>query len=343
MVDLLNTKSYYYELPKDLIAQHPLDDRSSSKLMVINRNVKSIEHRTFSDIIDFVSTDDVLVINTTKVMPARLFGVKETGGMIELLLLQPQNDTEWTCLVKPGKIKIGSKIRINDELTAEINGLTADGMRLVTFSSPESVYTILEKYGHIPLPPYITRKSNNFDTLSYQTVYAKQNGSVAAPTAGLHFTEELLSKIKKKGIKIAEVVLNVGLGTFKPVGVDNITEHKMHSELCEISKETADIINNAKKENKKIISVGTTTTRTLESFSKGTQIEYGKKWTNIFLYPGKPFHIVDAQITNFHLPQSTLLMLVSAFAGYDLTMKAYQIAIKKKYRFFSYGDAMLIY
>ena len=354
-IELLSKKSYHYELPKELIAQYPLKDRSSAKLMVINKETKSIEHKSFNDILDYLNPDDVLVLNTTRVISARLFGKKESGGKIEILLVTPKSEDEWICMVKPGKrLNSGHKIYINPYLSAEILSFVDDGMRLIKFiptptkntfeNSPHlPMADLLEKSGHIPLPPYISRKSDDFDQISYQTVYAKQKGSIAAPTAGLHFTNELLQKIKAKGIKIAEVVLHVGLGTFKPVETDNIIDHKMHSELCEISKETAKIINDAKISQKKVISVGTTTTRTLESFAKGSKLEYGTKRTDIFIYPGKKLNIIDALITNFHLPESTLLMLVSAFAGYELAMTAYKKAISEKYRFYSYGDAMLIY
>ena len=347
--NLLNRKAYYYDLPEELIAQHPLKNRGESRLMMINRKDKTIEHRKFSDIIDYLNPGDVLVINTTKVIPARLYGRKETGGSVEILLITPKTENEWVCLVKPGKkLKTGHKVIISEELSAEIIDYLDDGTRLVRFVDGNDkpvmdFMSLLNKYGEIPLPPYIDRKIEDDDKENYQTVYAKHDGSVAAPTAGLHFTEELLDKIRNKGVIITEVILNVGLGTFRPVEVDNITEHKMHSELCVIPKETADIINNAKQNGKKIISVGTTSTRTMESFAEGTHLGYGTKWTDIFIYEGKKFNIVDAQITNFHTPESTLLMMICAFGGYELMMRAYQKAVEERYRFFSYGDAMVIF
>ncbi|MCL2064945.1 MAG: tRNA preQ1(34) S-adenosylmethionine ribosyltransferase-isomerase QueA [Candidatus Cloacimonetes bacterium] len=362
---ILEKKSYFYNLPKDLIAQFPLKERSSSRLMLLNRKSQTIEHKIFTDIIDYLNPDDVIVLNTTKVIPARIYAKKDTGSKIEILLVYQKNETDWICMVKPGKrLKNGNILRIlkpesdekedEIEIMAEILSLDEDGMRLIRFTSPLTLNTpqnpqktsflnILEKIGHIPLPPYINRKDEEFDKNAYQTVYASHKGSVAAPTAGLHFTEELLKKIREKGVIITEVVLHVGLGTFKPVESDKIIDHKMHSELCQIPKETANIINKAQKNGKKVIAVGTTTARTLESFYNGSQLDSGSKWTNIFIYPGKEINVIDALITNFHLPESTLLMLVAAFAGYELTMNAYKKAVLEKYRFFSYGDAMLIY
>lgn len=345
--NLLLRKSYHYDLPKELIAQYPLKNRTDSRLMLINKTKNEIKHSYFSNITDYLYEGDILVLNTTKVIPARLFGKKEKeeGANVEILLVTPKNDNEWICLVRPGKkLKPGHIILINENLHAEILNYEDNGMRLIKFHYKKDFWEDLETSGEVPLPPYITRKADSNDKKSYQTVYAKQKGSVAAPTAGLHFTKELLTKITEKNIQIVEVVLHVGLGTFRPVETEDITEHKMHSELCEISKESADLINKAKDENRRIVSVGTTSTRTLESFAKDNcRVDYGTKFTDIFIYPGKKLKIIDAQITNFHMPESTLLMLVSAFAGYDLTMNAYQTAVKEKYRFFSYGDAMFIY
>ncbi len=344
--NLLSKQAYHYELPQELIAQYPLQNRTESKLMLIDKQTQEIKHTQFSDLINYLKPNDVLVLNTTKVIPARLFGKKENenGADVEILLVTPKSDHEWLCLVRPGKkLKPGHKVIINDSLTANIISYEDEGMRLIKFDCKDDFWTSLDKSGNIPLPPYITRQATNSDKESYQTVYAKQKGSVAAPTAGLHFTQDLLQQIKDKGIIITEVILHVGLGTFRPVESDDITQHKMHSELCEISQETASVINQAKKENRRIISVGTTSTRTLESFAHNKLVDHGTKWTDIFIYPGKELQIIDAQITNFHMPESTLLMLISAFAGYDLTMQAYQTAVAEKYRFFSYGDAMFIF
>ena len=360
--NLFNRKSYHYDLPKELIAQYPLTDRCSSRLMVVNRNTKTIEHKVFTDIIDYLTTGDVLVLNTTKVIPARIYSRKISGGIVEILRFSKQNENEWLCLVRRGdRLKNGHILIVSPELSAEIITTNSDGSRLIKFfltpqkNCPQnaqilSIDDLLDKFGHTPLPPYVKREIIESDEETYQTIYAKHKGSVAAPTAGLHFTDELIKKIKEKGVHIAEVVLQVGPGTFKPVDKENILEHKMHSELCELPKETAEIINQARKSGNKIISVGTTTTRTLESFYDGSQLEYGSKLTDIFIYPSKKINTIDALITNFHLPESTLIMLVAAFMGtqtsfqqgLDLTMKAYQEAIKEKYRFYSYGDAMLI-
>ena len=343
-----NTNLYYYDLPKNKIAQTPLKNRDDSKLMIIDKENNTITHKNFYNIIDFLNKDDVLVINTTKVIPARIYGKKNTGANIELLLTAQKSIDEWLCLVKPGKrLKNNDNININKDLSAKQIDILLDGKRLIKFYKVDvndvtPINELIEKSGEMPLPHYIGRDTTIEDTEDYQTVYAQHKGSVAAPTAGLHFTNELLEKIKEKGIIIAEVILNVGLGTFKPVTTDKITDHIMHEELCEIPKITADIINNAKANSNKIIAVGTTTTRTLESFVENSFLHYGKKWTNIFIHPPKKLQIIDALITNFHLPESTLIMLVAAFAGYELTMKAYNIAIDEDYRFYSYGDAMFI-
>lgn len=343
-INLLSKKSYSYNLPEELIAQYPLSNRSESRLMLIDKTNKSISHTNFSGIINYLSKGDVLVLNTTKVIPARIFGKKQSGANIEILLVTPRQHNEWICLVRPGrKLKPGHIISISTDLSAEILSYEDNGMRLIKFNCENDFMDVLEKTGEIPLPPYINRKATESDKDSYQTVYAKHKGSVAAPTAGLHFTNELLEQILAKGIITTEVILNVGIGTFRPVEVDEITEHKMHSELCEVSQNTADIVNNAKNNGNRIIAVGTTSTRTLESFAHDSVLKFGTKWTDIFIYPGKKFNIIDAQITNFHMPESTLLMMVSAFAGYDLIMKAYSEAIKEKYRFFSYGDASFIF
>ena len=350
---LLQKNTYSYDLPKELIAQYPLKDRSKSRLMVVDRAKKIIKHKHFEDVTEYLYPNDVLVINTTKVFPARLFGKKETGGKVEVLLLTPVNKTDYTCLIKPAsKIKIGSKILFEEGLSAELINFDSDGLRVVRFNCEKNLIKTIQKIGEMPLPPYITRETNNEDKETYQTVYAKHNGSCAAPTAGLHFTQKMLEQIKNNKVIIAEVVLHVGLGTFRPVESDDITKHKMHTEYCEVPEETAKLINIAKNNKQNIVSVGTTTTRALESFSVDNQIlnvtgatfvNSGKKETDIFIYPGQKFKVIDSQITNFHFPESTLLMMICAFAGYDLTMQAYSEAIKAKYRFYSYGDAMYIY
>ena len=345
--------SYVYDLPRDLIAQYPLENRSKSRLMVLNKQTGELQHKTFCDVIDYLEQGDVLVLNTTKVIPARLFGVNIKRKKVEILLLQkntPDNESVWLCLIKTNiKLKLNEEIFINNDFTAKLIEYNEDGIRLVQFfSSGEECnpIQIADKCGFTPLPIYISREAKDVDKEAYQTIYAKEIGSVAAPTAGLHFTDDLLERIYKKGVIITEVVLHVGLGTFRPVHSEDIRSHKMHSEYCTISKEAAETIVTAKSKGKKIIAVGTTTTRTLESFAikefGKLSLEHGSKWTNLFIYPGKEFKVIDALITNFHTPASSLLMLVSAFAGYEFTMEAYREAIKEKYRFFSYGDSMLI-
>jgi S-adenosylmethionine:tRNA ribosyltransferase-isomerase len=335
--------SYYYDLPQDRIAKYPVADRVSAKLMVVDKLSQTIQHKFFYDIVDLLNPDDVLVVNTTKVLPARLIGRKSTGAYIEVLLVSEVRSNLWWAMIKRvSRLKIGSVIHFADELSAEIIDSKPDGLRLLKFYCETELISLIYKYGETPLPPYIDRELETSDTTSYQTVYAQQIGSVAAPTAGLHFTTELLDSIRAKGITIVEVVLHVGPGTFKPVLCDDITHHNMHSEYCEISQQTADMINSAKNTGRRIIAVGTTSVRTLESFYSDSSLNFGKKWTNVFIYPGKKFSVVDAMVTNFHLPESTLLMLVSAFAGYDLIKSAYKIAIANDYRFFSYGDAMLL-
>ncbi len=341
--DLTKRSSYFYDLPHELIAQFPKDKRSESLLLYLNRTNGEISHYKFSDIINFLEPGDVLVLNRTKVIPARLLGKKSTGAKVEVFLLNQKSETTWECLVKPGrKLKIGSEVEFSQNLSGKIIDRTKEGERLVEFDWEGDFWEILEKTGKTPLPPYIKRESIEKDKETYQTVYARERGSVAAPTAGLHFTWELLNKLKQKGIEILGVLLHVGLGTFQMVKSEDILNHNMHSEFCTITEETAEKINKARSEKRRIIAVGTTTTRTLESFAKNGKLISGAHWTDIFIYPGKEFHIVDGLITNFHLPESTLLMLVSAFADYENIQKAYKIAVKKKYRFFSYGDAMLI-
>jgi S-adenosylmethionine:tRNA ribosyltransferase-isomerase len=335
--------SYYYDLPEELIAQYPLKKRSDSRLLHLNKDNGAVSHHKFTDITQFLQSDDILVINKTKVIPARLYGEKDSGAKIEILLLNQNNENTWNCLVKPGKkLKPGTHIIFSEQLSATIQDYGPEGSRLVAFQFQGDFWKILEEFGKMPLPPYIHRNSREEDKQTYQTVYAEERGSVAAPTAGLHFTDEILADIRKMGVEILEVVLHVGLGTFRPVKSDNITHHKMHSEHCQISDETTRKINLAKKNGQRIIAVGTTTTRTLESFAVEGIMKSGSHWTDIFIYPGRKIQIIDGLLTNFHMPESTLLMLVSALAGYDNIMKAYKIAIINRYRFFSYGDAMLI-
>ncbi len=342
----MNVHDYYYDLPEELIAQDPLSDRSSSRLMVLNKTTGTVHHKIFKDIINYLNPGDCLVINDTKVIPARLIGEREgTGAAIEVLLLKRKEDMNdvWEVLVKPGKkAKPGTRIIFGGgKLVAEVIDVVEEGNRLIHFEYEGIFEEILDDLGQMPLPPYITHKLQ--DKNRYQTVYAKHEGSAAAPTAGLHFTKELLEAIKAKGVDIASVTLHVGLGTFRPVKVDNILEHHMHSEFYMIDKEAADKINKARTNGGRIISVGTTSSRTLESAAKEDgSIEPCSGWTEIFIYPGYKFKTVDCLITNFHLPESTLVMLVSALAGREHVLNAYKIAVEEKYRFFSFGDAMFI-
>ena len=343
----MNKEEFFYDLPESLIAQDPLSDRSSSRMMILDKKTGEIEHKIFKDIIDYLGPNDCLVINDTKVIPARLIGERVgTGARIEVLLLKRKPDEKdvWEVLVKPGKkAKIGTEISFGDgKLVAKVIDIVDEGNRLIQFSYDGIFEEILDELGQMPLPPYITHKLE--DQNRYQTVYAKYQGSAAAPTAGLHFTKELLESIKEKGVSIASVTLHVGLGTFRPVKEENILEHHMHSEFYMINEEAAQKINETKKNGGRIIAVGTTSTRTLEAAAKedGT-IEACSGWTEIFIYPGYTFKCIDALITNFHLPESTLIMLISALAGREHVMNAYTIAVKEKYRFFSFGDAMLIH
>lgn len=350
----LMTKDFDYFLPEEQIAQTPIEPRDHSRLMVLDRKEKSIKHRHFYDIIDFLSEGDVLVINDSRVIPARIYGekVREEGDFvlepakIETLLLRQRETDVWEVLLRPArKIKVGGSVRYGDILTATVTDIIEDGNRIVRFSYDKekfaNIFEVLNVIGSMPLPPYITKKLE--DKERYQTVYARENGSAAAPTAGLHFTKELLEKIKQKGVKIAPVMLHVGLGTFRPVSEEKITDHIMHSEYISVTKESADTINECKKNGGRIVAVGTTSCRTLESVSDEEGIIHPMcAETGIFIYPGYKFKATDALITNFHLPKSTLLMLVSAFAGKDFIMGAYEEAVKEKYRFFSFGDAMFI-
>ena len=340
----MDVKDFDYDLPEELIAQDPLEDRSSSRLMVLDKKTGEVSHHIFKEIIKYLRPGDCLVLNNSKVIPARLYGVKEgTMAKIEILLLKRKQNDVWETLVKPGKkAKPGTKIIFGDGiLTGEVIDVVDDGNRLIQFSYDGIFEEILDKLGQMPLPPYITHQLK--DKNRYQTVYAKYDGSAAAPTAGLHFTKELLNEVKEKGVDIAEVTLHVGLGTFRPVKVDNVLDHHMHSEFYMVSQEAADKINNAKKNGGRIISVGTTSTRTLESAAdENGMLHECSGWTDIFIYPGYKFKVIDCLITNFHLPQSTLVMLVSALAGREHILSAYKKAVEEKYRFFSFGDAMFI-
>lgn len=340
-----------YNLPEELIAQMPADKRDNSKMLVLDRVNNTISHKHFYDIVDLIAPNSLLVLNNTKVLPARLYGVKEeTGAKIEIFLLKQLEGKKWETLIKPSKrVKENTLIKISEELSVKaLERTEEDGGWIVELIYEGNLLDVLHRNGNIPLPPYIERKLQNdeikkLDFERYQTVYAKDEGSVAAPTAGLHFTEEILAKLKAKGVEIAYVTLNVGLGTFRPVKCENILEHKMHSETFEITQETADIINNAKRCGKKIIAVGTTTVRTLETaFQKYGEIRACHDESRLFIYPPYEFKVIDNLITNFHLPKSTLLMLVSALAGKEFIFEAYEEAIKNKYRFFSYGDCMYI-
>ena len=340
----MKTSDFYYDLPQELIAQDPLEDRSASRLMVLDKKTGKIQHHIFKEIVNYLNPGDCLVINDTKVIPARLYGAKVgTDAKIEVLLLKRKENNIWETLVKPGKkAKIGTKISFGEGLLiGEVVDIVEEGNRLIQFTYEGIFEEILDKLGQMPLPPYITHQLK--DKNRYQTVYAKHDGSAAAPTAGLHFTPELLEEIRAKGVNIAHVTLHVGLGTFRPVKVEDVTQHHMHSEFYVVEEDQAALINETKKKGGKIISVGTTSLRTLESASTEDGIlKAGSGWTDIFIYPGYRFKIVDRLITNFHLPESALIMLVSALAGKEHIMAAYEEAVKDKYRFFSFGDAMFI-
>lgn len=340
----MDVKDFYYDLPQELVAQDPLEDRSSSRLMVLDKITGEVEHRHFKDITEYLRPGDCLVINNTKVIPARLYGVKEgTEAKIEILLLKRKENDIWETLVKPGKkCKIGTKIVFGEGiLTGEVVDIVEEGNRLIQFHYEGIFEEILDRLGQMPLPPYITHQLQ--DKNRYQTVYAKYDGSAAAPTAGLHFTPELLQQVRDMGVEIAEVTLHVGLGTFRPVKETDVLKHHMHSEFYKIEQSEADKINKAKKEGHRVIAVGTTSTRTLESAADENGFLTEKSgWTEIFIYPGYQFKVIDALITNFHLPESTLVMLVSALAGREHVLAAYETAVEEKYRFFSFGDAMFI-
>jgi len=339
----LKTQDFWYDLPEELIAQTPLQQRDASRLLVLDRNTGAVEHRHFFDILDYLKPGDCLVMNDSRVLPARLLGNRPTGGAVELLLLKDLGDKKWECLAKPGrKLQAGQAVIFGDgKLTATITDVLPDGNRVAEFHYDGIFLEVLEQLGKMPLPPYI--KAELQDQERYQTVYSREVGSAAAPTAGLHFTKELLKTAEEKGIKTAFVTLHVGLGTFRPVKAEEITDHHMHNELCMISAETAEILNQTRKNGGRIICVGTTSCRTLESLvdDDGTFREKSK-WTEIFIYPGYEFKAMDGLITNFHLPESTLVMLVSAFAGRENVLGAYAKAVEERYRFFSFGDAMCI-
>lgn len=342
----MNVDLYDFELPESLIAQTPLENRTASRLLALNKDSGEMEHRTFSEIINYLHPGDTLILNDTRVIPARLFGVKEdTGAKAEVLLLHNLGDNRWETLVKPGKrLKKGAVIRFGDELSATIEEETDMGGRVIRFHYQGIFQEILDRLGQMPLPPYIKEKLE--DKERYQTVYAKHEGSAAAPTAGLHFTTELLEAIKQKGVRIGFLTLHVGLGTFRPMSVDVVEDHVMHAEYYSISQETAELINDTKKNGGRVIAVGTTSCRTLETVGnqfEGKDLAASSGWTDIFIYPGYTFKVVDALITNFHLPKSTLVMLVSALAGREKIMEAYNEAVKQQYRFFSFGDSMFIY
>lgn len=337
-------KDFYYELPEELIAQDPLKKRDSSRLMVLHTKSQRIEHRVFSDLPEYLREGDCIVLNESRVIPARLIGVREeTGGRMELLLLKRLTDTTWESLVKPGKrARAGARFDFGEGiLKAEVKEVLPTGNRVIEFFFDGIFEEVLDRLGEMPLPPYITHKLE--DKERYQTVYAKQNGSAAAPTAGLHFTEELLQRIEGQGVDIARLVLHVGLGTFRPVKEDNIEDHPMHAEYYEVPSDAAEKIQKTKERGGRIVAIGTTSTRTLETVAeKYGSVRADSGWTDIFIYPGKDFHAIDALVTNFHLPESTLLMLVSALAGREFILRAYEEAVREKYRFFSFGDAMLI-
>ncbi|MGG7212273.1 tRNA preQ1(34) S-adenosylmethionine ribosyltransferase-isomerase QueA [Clostridium nigeriense] len=340
----MRVSDFDFDLPEELIAQHPLEKRDASRLMVLDKKTGSIEHRHFHDVMEYLNEGDTLVLNNTRVMPARLIGEKEgTGGKIEFLLLKRLDGDKWECLAKPGKrAKIGQSFIFGEgKLKCKVVDIIEEGNRIIEFSYDGIFEQVLDELGEMPLPPYITEKLD--DKERYQTVYSKEEGSAAAPTAGLHFTNDLLEEIKAKGVNIAYLTLHVGLGTFRPVKVEDINEHIMHSEYYHLDKENADLINETKKRGNKVIAVGTTSTRTLETIGDDNGfVREQSGWTDIFIYPGYKYKVIDELITNFHLPESTLIMLVSALVGKENVMNAYNIAVKEKYRFFSFGDSMII-
>lgn len=334
-------KDFDYELPQELIAQHPMEPRDHSRLLVVDKTTGELEHKHFYDLLDYLRPDDLLVFNDTRVIPARLHGTKDTGARVEVFLLTRKDATDWEVLVRPGKkLQVGAKINFSDELSCEVIEHTDFGGRVVRFKYDGIFEEILDRLGETPLPPYITTPLE--DKERYQTVYSRERGSAAAPTAGLHFTKEMLAKIKEKGCEEVFVTLHVGLGTFRPVSEAEIENHKMHREFYTVSEEAAAAINKAKAEGRRIIAVGTTAVRTLESAGESGVVKAGGSWTQIFIFPGYKWRFVDALVTNFHLPQSTLLMLVSALSTRDIMLDTYKVAVEEKYRFFSFGDAMFI-
>lgn len=338
----MNKSDFYYDLPERLIAQTPIEPRNASRLMVLDKQSGNVEHKKFTDLFDYLKSGDCLILNNTRVLPARIFGTrKDTGSVVEFVLLKQKSNTVWECIAGPGKkAREGKEFAFSEELSCKVLEVLPDGNRVIEFSFNGNFYEILDRVGEMPLPHYIKEKLE--DKERYQTVYSKETGSAAAPTAGLHFTPEMLEEIKARGINIGYVTLHVGLGTFRPVKVENITEHKMHSEHYYLPKETADLINETKQNGGRVICVGTTSCRTVESVASLGDITERSGDTDIFIYPGYTFKCMDGLITNFHLPESTLIMLVSAFAGYDNTLNAYKKAVEEEYRFFSFGDAMLI-
>ncbi len=340
----MNTSDFYYDLPEELIAQTPVEPRNHSRMMVLSKENGDISHKHFYDLRDYLKKGDLLILNDSRVIPARLYGEKvNTGAMIEFLLLEQKGDKKWEIICRPGKkAREGAEFIFgNDKLKATVTEVKDDGNRLVQFECEGNIFSVLEEIGQMPLPPYITEKLENKER--YQTVYSRELGSAAAPTAGLHFTEEMINEIRKMGVNIGYVTLHVGLGTFRPVKVDNIFEHKMHSEHYHLPADTANLINMTKKNGGRIIGVGTTSCRTVESVATFyNEIKEADGYTDIFIYPGYKFKVLDGLITNFHLPESTLIMLVSAFYGYERTMEAYKKAVEEKYRFFSFGDSMMI-
>ncbi len=343
MPDLLDLESYDYPLPPELIAQAPLAERSSSRLLHLDRRSGSLAHRHFGDLVGLMEPGEVLVVNNSKVIPARLFGRKSNGTQIEILLLNKLSCAQWKCMVHHGKrLKTAQWLDFSPILRGWVSLPDAEGLREIEFFSSGDYWQEIKRVGHTPLPPYIKRQDDSGDRSRYQTVYAEEPGSVAAPTAGLHFSADILDALKAKGVLICNVILHVGMGTFLPIKSPRIDQHKMHSEFCTLPFDTAQAVNAAREKGKRVIAVGTTSIRTLESFWSGGQVHAGSHWTDIFIYPGRELHVADALITNFHLPKSSLLMLVSAFAEFALVRQAYQEAVRERYRFFSYGDAMLI-
>ena len=340
----MKVEEFDYHLPPELIAQYPAEPRDSSRMMVLDRKTKSIEHRIFREIVDILDDSFVLVLNDTRVIPARLFGKKETGAEVEIFLSKKLEEDLWECLSRPAKrLKAGTTVHLGGGLIGRVEEVLPEGKRIIRFFPPGALKERLPKVGQVPLPPYIKRPPTDKDLFRYQTVFARKNGSVAAPTAGLHFTERVLNALKEKGVEILYVTLHVGLGTFKPVKVDEVEKHRMESEFFEIPKDVAEAINRAKREGKRILACGTTVVRTLESAAdEQGLVKASSGWTDLFIYPGYRFKVVDALLTNFHLPRSTLIMLVCAFAGKDFVLEAYRIAVEKRYRFYSYGDCMLI-